>query len=1296
MGEVYKARDPFIGRLVALKVITGGLAGRPDLLDRFYQEARSAGALQHPNIVTIYELGKEGELPFIAMEYLSGESLERIVSRKAGLPLATKVAYISQICSALGYAHKHGVVHRDIKPGNIMVTSEDAVKVVDFGIARLVDASKTQTGTLIGTLAYMSPQQIRGEHADERSDIWAVGVLFYELLCYRRPFHGENPPSLMMCIVSREPQPVEEIVPDCPPEVGAIIRKMLHKDAGQRYQSMEEALLDLETALRQLRQQRVHSLVEEGRRLIDARNWPAAQQVLRDAVHIDPAHREAKNLLEKTSQEVRRQQALPRIKEQIAKAQGMLEAGRFEQAKAEAEAALQLDSTFEPARELLAEVERQAARAGDLDEKLRLAKQRLIEGALTLADQQLDEALAIDPASPQARELRKQIHEELDRREKRKHLAESLHRAREMWTQLRYGDCIALLTEVQKEFPVDAEVAKLLETARNDRADEHKREKLGEARNLLAAQRYEDAGRLLSGLLVEFPRDSAVESMLALVEQERDTEARQKRLQEELAAIRELVNQGNHAEALRRGEPLLKEFPQEFGLEEAVNFARAELRRTGQARALEERIGKVRALMAQGSLAEAIRTADLALAEFPRRPELLALKEQAQAKQKEHERQELIDRRIRELKSRINREDLTGAIELAKQTIAAVGADTDLTQLLQAAEVEREHREKKKEQEQQVQAAETLLRAGRVDDATRILDQAVETQLVDPADPRVKAFLEAVARKKQETAAAARPPAPAPSSPVVPQPAAPAPLAGEAAKDYVYQTGAPLGSAPAAPEDVLPKEAAQPTAFSATKLSDATVSPARARPAPVSPPATEVRAQQATPPATEVRAQQATPPARERPSRPAVEAPAPKPPETVERAGRKSPVPIAVAVVGFGIAIVLGLYFGLRPGSSRQSRVAPPPAASQPTPVAVPANSAEQQQEQLMAQAQQLAAQGDYSGALAKANEALKLNGPLQQNLQNLLTQLQSAAANNAASAAPPEESQLWEQAIAEFRQDRLTAAERDFRQVSNGASGAYKTQAANFLNNLIPQARKSDKLFSEAEILARKTRDAQSLLQADQDLREVIATAGPRSQQAERLQAQVARDLAGLGSRASNAAAPAPAPSVSSPTSAPPAAPTTSTPAASTPTAAAPVASAPAPASSTSVSTVPPQPGAAVAPTRIVWLVTVDTSQVRVPWQGKLKNGELVEEQYLDTRLALLSHPLPYDVVQRMGGNRGQISLQLTVDPQGRVTGGRVASGDASLGQAAIAAAEQGWQFSQPRVHKKPVSTTANVRIQF
>jgi serine/threonine protein kinase len=247
MGVVFKARDPLIGRAVALKTITAGVAESADLLQRFYREARAAGGLQHPNIVTIYEMGESGGAPFIAMEYLEGESLEKVIARKPALPLATKVAYVAQTCRALEYAHRRGVVHRDIKPANIMISGDGMVKVVDFGIARLADTSKTQTGALLGTLAYMSPEQLRGESADARCDVWALGVVFYELIAYQRPFTGENHAALLLRILQKEPTPIRQLAPQCPVALERVVSRALVKDDKSRYFTMKALLADLES-----------------------------------------------------------------------------------------------------------------------------------------------------------------------------------------------------------------------------------------------------------------------------------------------------------------------------------------------------------------------------------------------------------------------------------------------------------------------------------------------------------------------------------------------------------------------------------------------------------------------------------------------------------------------------------------------------------------------------------------------------------------------------------------------------------------------------------------------------------------------------------------------------------------------------------------------------------------------------------------------------------------------------------------------------------------------------------------
>jgi len=301
MGVVFKARDPFIGRLVAVKTITTGIAENPDLLERFRREAQAAGGLQHPNVVTIYEMSEFEGTPFIAMEYLEGESLEKTIDRQLQVPLVQKLGYLVQACRALDYAHRRGVIHRDIKPANIMVTSEGVVKVVDFGIARIVDTSKTQTGILLGTLAYMSPEQVRGQHADQRCDVWALGVVMYELLTYHRPFDGANHAAVLMSILNDEPRALREFIPECPPALENLVQRALRKEEGLRYPTMEALLVDLEPIWSSLQRDAVEKLVTYGRELMDDGKLEEASEVLRKSLSIDTGNLIAKALFDQVN-----------------------------------------------------------------------------------------------------------------------------------------------------------------------------------------------------------------------------------------------------------------------------------------------------------------------------------------------------------------------------------------------------------------------------------------------------------------------------------------------------------------------------------------------------------------------------------------------------------------------------------------------------------------------------------------------------------------------------------------------------------------------------------------------------------------------------------------------------------------------------------------------------------------------------------------------------------------------------------------------------------------------------------
>jgi eukaryotic-like serine/threonine-protein kinase len=313
MGVVYKARDPLIGRLVALKTINNNLVEKPGLLERFYREGQSAGKLQHTNIVTIFELGEEKGTPFIAMEYLEGESLEKTIARRPRLPLVLKIGYIVHICLALEYAHKNGVIHRDIKPANVVVTPHGVVKVVDFGIARLIDFSRTHSETMAGTPMYMAPELFRENEADERSDIWAVGVTFYELICRRCPF-SKDLHDLIRSITEDEFPLPSSVAPECSSDIEAVIRRMLQKRPAERYRSMEHVLLRLEPIWNRLKSSSAAALAQRARELYDLGELERAQDALRRACQVDASNKPIKSLLERITSEVQRSQSLPRIR----------------------------------------------------------------------------------------------------------------------------------------------------------------------------------------------------------------------------------------------------------------------------------------------------------------------------------------------------------------------------------------------------------------------------------------------------------------------------------------------------------------------------------------------------------------------------------------------------------------------------------------------------------------------------------------------------------------------------------------------------------------------------------------------------------------------------------------------------------------------------------------------------------------------------------------------------------------------------------------------------------------------
>jgi hypothetical protein len=243
MSEVFRAHDGVLGRFVAIKMIAAELAAGDETRERFFREAKSVGSLAHRNIITVYDFGEDNGRPYIVMELLEGESLTRLMAREPDMPIERRIDIMMRVCEGLAYAHQHDIVHRDVKPGNLFVTSDGQLKILDFGVARIAQSTLTAAGILVGTPDYMSPEQVEGRPVDQRSDVFSAGAVFYQLLSGRKPFEAKRLPELLQKVATEEPVKLTE--QQSPRELTAIVMRALEKDPTRRYQRIQDMLADL-------------------------------------------------------------------------------------------------------------------------------------------------------------------------------------------------------------------------------------------------------------------------------------------------------------------------------------------------------------------------------------------------------------------------------------------------------------------------------------------------------------------------------------------------------------------------------------------------------------------------------------------------------------------------------------------------------------------------------------------------------------------------------------------------------------------------------------------------------------------------------------------------------------------------------------------------------------------------------------------------------------------------------------------------------------------------------------------
>ncbi|MFQ5777805.1 MAG: protein kinase [Terriglobia bacterium] len=1348
MGVVYKAEDPIIGRLVALKTISPGLLDNPDLLKRFYREAQAAGGLQHPNIVIIYDLGEADGQPYIAMEFLEGQqpghaapSLEKIIANKLLMPLAVKLNHMLQLCRGLDFAHKKDLIHRDIKPGNIIVTKDDTVKVVDFGIVRLTSTSMTSTGMVIGTVGYMSPEQVRGEHVDPRSDLFSVGVVMYELFAYQKPFAGPNVTAVLLKIVGEEPPPLTEVAPQVPPELAEIVHKCLEKDPADRFQSLEDLALELEPLTRKLQRDQVDELVKQGQELVDKKDYNKAREVLRKALRVDSSHGLAKTIMGKVSAELKRMEVYPKVQALMSAGESLLKESKYEEAGQKFEEVLRLDSQHGQAQELLEKGRQDAIRIAQAREGLSAAQQALQESDLTLAQAELDKVFKVDEQNAEAKALLAKVNQELAGREKRTRLLEALRQGRNLLIEQRYQECVRLLEEVQqelKEFAEEPELALLLQSAREGQAEQAKRQlvdtKMEEARTLLRQQEYPQALATLDEILKAYPEETAAKKLRGLVLQEQKAAEREQKLEKELPALSQLIEKREFDAAVTRGERLHKEFPDDAELGRLLAQARAEKKVADKQRLLEERRRSVQELVNAKNFDQAVREAEKALKKFARDPELTRLLNAAKKARVDEKKHAEIENRIRAMKGAIERGDLTDALDLGRQTLLRYPEDTNVTQLVNFAQMEMTSREKKREREQQLKTAVLNLEKQNFDQATVILKNVEKEFPFDAAVKQLRQAAEAHQVLPDAGTLIGLPHLPGVTG---------APPSAET--QYVMQGPPATAASPATPTagtqpQPTPPPPPQPE-----------IKPPVPKPkvTPKAPPAPPV-AKPAAKPAPAVEA----PPAVKPVPKPAGAPPVAVPAEVAVPLWKKPAVMATAAVLVVGLSVGLYFRFG-QESSSQTAQPATTPAQTQTTAPAEPpptpqVNPAEQQQRTLIDEAKQLMAAGDFSGARQKLTQADQIQGgPLQSEITQTRNDIGRLEGNQQARQVAQRERILWEQAIGHVDANRFDRAEGVFRQILGlGEGGIRKGDARRYIEETIPQRKQEESNFAQAQRLAQQTDNENSLQQADRLLRQVIALGGPRLERAQQLQATVQDELTRLGQQRSAqeaanrvtaverdiradlssgnfAAARQKLPQISQ-QGGDPAAITAEIANAERQklgqlegqfnraaqqndgtalqglllefrklaTSGGPVASQ---AQDYIDNRIPQERGriekASAPPPREATITMAAAAPGK--WTRPLTAGDLMGANYIDGGLQLTSKSVPTSVVQSAAAG-SSIMLLLNIGEDGGVTGGRVVQGDPGVGQALLQAAQQSWRFNPPKVNGKSVKTRTSVTVTF
>lgn len=687
-GHVYSAFDPGVDRVVAIKVLNA--PGDPDLVKRFRAEAMTVAKLHHKNIVTVHEFGEENGAPYLVMEFLEGTNVQDII-RKGQLSLHEKLWIMSEVAEGLEYAHSRGVIHRDVKPANIMRLSDGSVKIMDFGIARMAAETSTrltQTGFVIGSLTYMAPEQFNGI-SDALTDIFAYGVTFYELLTGRHPFSAPDPGATMFRIMNVEPPPVRSLLPECPEAVERMVSRTLAKNREARYTGLADVVADIRPILADLRRLEAGGLFSKASQLLNTGQLDTAHSTVRKALDLDPYHTEARTLRDRIDQALQRRKTVDQAEGLLDRAERELSAREFLEAGRCLDSVRQMALGDTRINERLEKAYARIERARDAVRLLEIAREGLANEKLTDAFRAVSEVLASDPGNATGQQLLQDIQVRMAAREGQRKLQEEMQRAESLLLIGETDQAFAMLSDLERRMPPCQEIATLRAQVARQMAEEERGRRLAAAiaaaKVLVKDHQFAAAVQRIDEAAAEF---GGIPELAALRRHAAEQETARKRLEE----IRQLkadagawIAGGEYDRAIRALETGVA-LGDDGELTKLLQSAVAGKAEQEKARAVSGVAEEIRRLRSQGKLEDAFRMAERAIERWGGEPPLPQLLHELAGEREEKERRNRIRDATRRAGAMIGQDRAEEAITLLRQAIQRDGEDADLRNLLANAE----------------------------------------------------------------------------------------------------------------------------------------------------------------------------------------------------------------------------------------------------------------------------------------------------------------------------------------------------------------------------------------------------------------------------------------------------------------------------------------------------------------------------------------------------------------------------------------------------------------------------------